>query len=33
VGAFAKLQKKLLLAFLSVRVEQLGYHWRNFHEI
>ena len=34
LGAFAKLRKRLLdSSRLSVRVEQLGSHWMDFHYI
>ena len=34
LGSFAKLRKRLLASScLSVRMEQLGSHWTDFHEI
>jgi len=38
LGAFAKLRKKKNITFitfvsLSVRVEQIGFHYTDFHEI
>jgi hypothetical protein len=37
LGAFAKLRKAIISfvvsVCLSVRVEQLGSHWKDFHEI
>jgi hypothetical protein len=37
LGAFAKLQETTISFVMSVppsvRMEQLGYHWTNFHEI
>ena len=37
LGAFAKLKKStisfVMYGRLSVRMEQLGSHWTNFHEI
>jgi len=32
LGAFAKL-RKAAISFMSVRTEQLGSQWMNFHEI
>jgi hypothetical protein len=37
LGALAQLRKATISFFMSVRpsvgMEQLGYHWRDFHEI
>jgi len=37
LGAFAKLQKVtigfVMSIFLSIHMEQLGFHWMDFHEI
>jgi hypothetical protein len=37
LGTFAKLRKANITFFMSARlavhVEQLGYHWTDFHEI
>jgi len=33
LGAFAKLSKATMSVRPSVRMEQLGYRWKDFHEI
>jgi len=33
LGAFAKLRKATISFGMSVRMEQLGSHWTDFHEI
>jgi len=33
LGAFAKLRKATISFVMSVRMEQLGSHWTDFHEI
>ena len=33
LGAFAKLRKATVNFVMSVRMEELGCHWTNFHEI
>jgi len=33
LGAFAKLRKASISVVMSVRMEQLGYHWTYFHEV
>jgi len=33
LGAFAKLQKATISFVMSVRMEQLGSHWTDFHEV
>jgi len=33
LGAFAKLQKPTVTFVMSVRMEQVGCHWTDFHEI
>ena len=33
LAAFAKLRKASVILTISVRTEQLGSHWTDFHEI
>jgi hypothetical protein len=33
VGAFAELRKATISFVMSVRMEQIGSHWTDFHEI
>jgi hypothetical protein len=33
LGAFAKLRKATISFVMSVRLEQLGFHWTDFHEM
>jgi hypothetical protein len=33
LGAFAKLRQTTVTIVMSVRIEQLGYHWADFHEM
>jgi hypothetical protein len=33
LGAFVKLRKVSVSFVMSVRMEQFGFHWTDFHEI